>query len=240
MSEKQEQEIQVVQPIASIELLKKSFQDFEKLKAELLTDDDWQQIGEKRHIRRSGFRKIALAFGLSDVIVEQARTDRPDETFTWRIRARAFAKNGRSAEGVGACDSRERNFAHLEHDVYATAHTRAKSRAISDLVAGGAVSAEEVEAERGPAQVDVQRQPVGPPSKAFAFEKPPISTSTRMCSPNQRFSITIASRKASAIVNYDVLESVLLKYGAAQLEQLTFDEAEDAIKMIDALLAGRA
>ena len=59
--------------------------------------------------------------------------------------AEVRAPNGRINTGVGICDSKERNFAHLEHDVYATAHTRAKSRAISDMVAGGVVSAEEME-----------------------------------------------------------------------------------------------
>lgn len=137
-------ELSIVEPIAPIERLADAMKSFERLKRELLTDGDWQQIQGKRYIKRSGFRKIALAFGLSDEILEQARVDRPDGSFTWRIRARAWAKNGRAAEGVGACDSNERSFAHLEHDVYSTAHTRAKSRAISDLVAGGAVSAEEM------------------------------------------------------------------------------------------------
>jgi hypothetical protein len=79
--------------------------------------------------------------------VKEERTEREDGTFFWKIEVKAYAPNGRSCVGVGACDSRERKFAHLKHDVYATAHTRAKSRAISDLVAGGAVSAEEVSEE---------------------------------------------------------------------------------------------
>jgi hypothetical protein len=48
---------------------------------------------------------------------------------------------------VGACASNERRFAHLDHDVRATAHTRGKNRAIADLVGGGEVSAEELEGE---------------------------------------------------------------------------------------------
>ena len=81
---------------------------------------------------------------MSDRIVEQERTDREDGTFTWRIIVEAQAPNGRVCNGVAICDSAERNFAHLEHDVYATCHTRAKNRAISDMVAGGVVSAEEM------------------------------------------------------------------------------------------------
>ena len=58
------------------------------------------------------------------------------------------AQNGRFAFGVGACASNERNFSHVEHDTRSTAHTRAKNRAVSDLIGGGEVSAEEMMAER--------------------------------------------------------------------------------------------
>ncbi len=56
------------------------------------------------------------------------------------------APNGRQTEGVAICTSTEKKFAHPEHDVYTTCHTRAKNRAISDMIAAGEVSAEEMEA----------------------------------------------------------------------------------------------
>jgi hypothetical protein len=133
-----------VAPLVTPEKAAEQWKLFEALKAKLLSEDDYQTIAKKRYIKRSGFRKIAVYFGISDRIVKEERIDREDGTFSWRIIVEAVAPNARNCVGVGACDSRERKFAHLEHDVYATAHTRAKSRAISDLVAGGAVSAEEV------------------------------------------------------------------------------------------------
>lgn len=136
-----------VKPLVSPERAAEDWELFLALKAKLLTDEDYQDIAGKRYIKRSGFRKIAVYFGLSDRILEQERVDRDDGSFFWRIVVEVEAPNGRVSTGVGACDSRERNFAHVEHDVYAIAHTRAKSRAISDMVAGGAVSAEEMEAE---------------------------------------------------------------------------------------------
>ena len=48
----------------------------------------------------------------------------------------------------------------MEHDVYATAHTRAKNRAISDLVGGGEVSAEEMLAMGGALQKQRKPKPV--------------------------------------------------------------------------------
>ena len=139
--------VQPVKPLVTPEQAAEEWARYESLKAKLLNEDDYQNISGKRYIKRSGFRKIAVYFGLSDRILEQDRTDREDGSFFWRIVVEVEAPNGRISTGVGICDSKERNFAHVEHDVYATAHTRAKSRAISDMVAGGAVSAEEMEAE---------------------------------------------------------------------------------------------
>lgn len=143
-----------VLPLVTAEQARDGWAKFEALKAALLTEDDYQKISGKAFIKRSGFRKIAVYFGLSDSILEEERKDREDGSFTWRIMVEARAPNGRTSVGVAICDSTERKFSHLEHDTYSTAHTRAKSRAISDLVGGGAVSAEEMEAtqpeERSP------------------------------------------------------------------------------------------
>lgn len=135
-----------VMPLMNPVEAKAAWELYEKVKGALLSAGDYQAIGGKQYIKRSGFRKIAVAFGISDTIISEERLNRddPEHSFVWRVKVGVSAPNGRSAVGVGACDSKERNFAHLEHDVYSTAHTRAKSRAISDLVAGGALSAEEL------------------------------------------------------------------------------------------------
>lgn len=162
MSEEQSKQIvpAPVLPLVTPEEAAAQWARFEALKSKLLVDDDYQVIQGKRFIKRSGFRKIAVYFGISDRIIKEERQDREDGSFSWRIDVEAVAPNGRSCIGIGACDSRERNFVHLEHDVYATAHTRAKSRAISDMIAGGAVSAEEVsstDTSEGPAGHDMPR-----------------------------------------------------------------------------------
>jgi hypothetical protein len=135
----------VVKPAVSPREAKENWQLFQNLKRELLDKGDYAKIQQKNYIKKSGFRKLAVAFNISDEIIEEERTEREDGSFFWRIKVKATAPNGRCSTGVAICDSRERNFAHVEHDVYATAHTRAKNRAISDLVAGGVVSYEEME-----------------------------------------------------------------------------------------------
>lgn len=139
--------VEPVRPLVSAERAAEDWALFESLKSKLLKAEDYAEIKGAHYIRKSGFRKIAVAFNLSDRIVEQVRTDREDRSFMWRIVIEVEAPNHRVCMGVGICDSAERNFNHIEHDVYATAHTRAKNRAISDMVAGGVVSAEEIDAK---------------------------------------------------------------------------------------------
>ena len=133
----------LTQPVASIEQITKAWNNYQELKNSLLNQNDYQDVKGKKYIKKSGWRKIQTAFGISDELVSEERKDF-DKYFVYEITIKVSAQNGRFAFGVGSCASSERNFAHTEHDVRSTAHTRAKNRAISDLVGGGEVSAEEV------------------------------------------------------------------------------------------------
>src|SRR3954451_22807465 len=140
-------EVGVIRPVASAEEVLAAWQQFQDVKRSLLTLDDYQDIQGRPRIKKSGWRKIAAAFGISDALLREERreVDAPSgRHFVWEVSARAIAPNGRYADAVGSCASTERRFAHLEHDVRSTAHTRAKNRAIADLVGGGEVSAEEI------------------------------------------------------------------------------------------------
>lgn len=134
----------IVEPAVSAEQLVQHMKRFNELKAKLLDKEDVVTIQNKPFVKRSGWRKIALAFNISDEILKEEKQEYQDH-YTWRITVKVTAPNGRSAIGVGACSSNEKTFIHGEHDVYAISHTRAKNRAISDLVGSGEVSAEEIE-----------------------------------------------------------------------------------------------
>jgi uncharacterized small protein (DUF1192 family) len=144
-----ERPVQMIRPIATPEEAFQAWKAFQDLKKRLVTDDDLQNVGGKNAIKKSGWRKIAAAFGLDTELLSERRM--PNESgvgFTVECTVRAIAPNGRHADGVGSFDSTERKMTHPEHDVRATAYTRAANRAISDLVGGGEVSAEEM-GERG-------------------------------------------------------------------------------------------
>lgn len=113
---------------------------------------DWQGKPGTRgaFVKKSGWRKIAKAFGLSVTRVDDGveRDDDGNPLRAWAI-YRAAHSNGQTQDGDGYCSVDESRFAQvkgrqkLENDLRATATTRAKNRAISDLVGMGEVSAEE-------------------------------------------------------------------------------------------------
>ena len=135
----------IVRPAVSAQQAIAAWNEFQDLKRAILQPSDIKKIQGKDFMVKSAWRKFATFFNLNDKIVEEAQTPHSDGNgWTWKIKVECMAPNGRITEGVGMCSTSERTFAHLEHDTYATAHTRAKNRAISDMVAAGEVSAEEV------------------------------------------------------------------------------------------------
>ncbi|MDP2709426.1 MAG: hypothetical protein Q8O93_05310 [bacterium] len=133
----------LLKPVASINDIVAAWQDYQNLKAKLLNESDYQMIQGKNCIKKSGWRKIQTAFSISDELISEERKEYKDY-FVYLTTVKTTAPNGRFVFGIGSCASDERRFAHKEHDVRSTAHTRAKNRGISDLVGGGDVSAEEM------------------------------------------------------------------------------------------------
>lgn len=160
--------------MASIEDILSWMENFAKLKARVIMQNPAYYTrltirGKERVlINRSGWRAIQLAFNISDDIVREETITHPDgKNYTVRIWAKAWhAKSGRQVIGVGSCSTDEpgKIFQHPHHDVYATAHTRAKNRAISDIVGAGEVSAEEM--QDGTAYVPSSSNSMGP-TKTF-------------------------------------------------------------------------
>jgi hypothetical protein len=156
--------LEVLRPVGTNTQIIQAWRDFQALKQVLLVDEDfYTPAGGKPTVRKSGWRKMAVAFGLTDEITEERREYDANEQgqWTWRIKVRVYARGGRSVEGVGACSTRERKFAHLEHDTYAMAHTRAKSRAIADMLGASDQVAEEAP-EDEPEHIPVPIRKPGP------------------------------------------------------------------------------
>lgn len=144
----------LLQPAAPLPDIAEQFRQYDELCKLLLEDDDWQTKGVPRpFLKRSGWRKLATAMG---VTLERRRDHiAQDEGGQWwaLVEYRATAPNGRFADAMAACHQGERKWAHVPHDVIATADTRAKSRACADLFGLGQLSAEEVDAGGEPGEV---------------------------------------------------------------------------------------
>lgn len=134
----------IVRPAVTAIQAVAAWNEFQQLKRAIISKSDLQRIQGKDFIKKSGWRKFAQYFNLTDDIIQEVREPIGNGDWVWTIKVKCLAANGRYTIGVGKCSSDERKFAHAEHDTYATAHTRAKSRAISDMIAAGEVSAEEL------------------------------------------------------------------------------------------------
>jgi hypothetical protein len=150
---------------------------YQELTRKLLDPTDYQATGQKRFKKKSAWRKYANAFHLSDRVVHEeiVRDDDGWPRYA-RVRVAAAYPDGRSAEADHECHITERccprsrgnpcsksgwdkrhiccqagcdGRTHWSHpgDIPATALTRAKNRAISDLIGAGEVSAEEMQGQ---------------------------------------------------------------------------------------------
>jgi hypothetical protein len=129
---------------------------YQELCKQLLDESDYQRDGDRRFKKKSAWRKLATAFDLDvELIREHVERDHSGLPVRAAVIARAIAPSGRFQDGDGYCSIDEPRFEKsggrrkLENDLRTTATTRAKNRAISDLLGTGEVSAEEIAAGAG-------------------------------------------------------------------------------------------
>lgn len=114
----------------------------------MLDETDYQEIKGRRYKKKSAWRKYRRAFNINTEIIEKdiVKTDKGNVIEASFV-IRATLPNGTYVDGWGNCSRGERGFAHPNHDIPATAMTRATNRAIADLIGAGEVTAEEMQAE---------------------------------------------------------------------------------------------
>lgn len=147
--------------IFDIERTEQNIKQWDEVKKKVLSPSDTIRIGKSTYIKRSGWRKLALAANVATTIVEvkteaegQWEPSNEEGDFTAMVKARATASWGRSAEDLGTYSASEfiergskQRLPISRHNVVARAATRAINRAVSDLVGGGVVSAEEMSSD---------------------------------------------------------------------------------------------
>lgn len=136
------QELPLVSPVASNEKILQSWQNFQELKVKLLEPSDFAEVKGEKLAKKSAFRKLALAFGISTELVNEDRIELKDG-MAYLVTMRAISPSGRFMTALASCHSDERKFTKAS-DVRAIAETRATNRAIANLIGWSAPSAEEV------------------------------------------------------------------------------------------------
>lgn len=131
---------------------------YDRACASLIGDNDVQVEGDRTFKKKSAWRKLGRHFQLSTFVVAskidyvsnvELEEDRLILVATCVVRAAAVW--GQSSEAIGACGTDEESGQRVITiaDALATAETRATNRAISNLIAMGEVSAEEVRTADG-------------------------------------------------------------------------------------------
>lgn len=122
-----------LRPVQSIDIIVEAYNEYNRLKTRLLNKNDYHEVSGKVFIKKSWMKKLATAFWISVEIIREKRLDFEDY-FIYECTSRAIAPSGRFADSVASCSSKERKFAHPDHDVRSIASTRSTNRSISDLI----------------------------------------------------------------------------------------------------------
>lgn len=141
----------------------------------LVGPNDVQQEGARTFKKKSAWRKLARHFGISCELVRIERETLPSGDFLATVVARAVAPWGQHYEEVGACCTDEATGRRVitVADAIATASTRASNRAVSNLIAMGEVSAEEI-GDRGEAPAPRARAASSGGGRRMPFGKPDV------------------------------------------------------------------
>jgi hypothetical protein len=127
-----------------------AIQAFEATCRGVLRAEDWQQAPDGRFVVRTGWLRLMLAYSLSDSVLDRVVELTPAGNVNRATTmVEVTAANGRHSTGVGVASLKERcgrkcapncngrkHWTHSDHDISATSHTRALSRAICNIVGG--------------------------------------------------------------------------------------------------------
>ena len=135
-----EHETQLVkqESVIDVNQLKKRYDTIQKIKSEILTEDDFVELSNgTKATRKSGWLRYAVAFGLSfEILNERKEFDATDpKKFAYHITVKCTdPTKTRITEAVGSCTLNEKSTFTTEHIVRAMADTRATERAIIKML----------------------------------------------------------------------------------------------------------
>ncbi|MFL5912739.1 MAG: hypothetical protein ACJ768_19510 [Gaiellaceae bacterium] len=147
-----EQQLALLEDPKRLELLQRLAGAYDKACRALLGPGDVQVDGKNKDgtprefKKKSAWRKLGRYFGISTRILSESIEQLGEGEFIAKCVVRGTSPWGQEIDATGACGSDEEEGRRriTMADAVATAQTRAANRAVSDLVAMGEVSAEEI------------------------------------------------------------------------------------------------
>lgn len=250
------------------------WKEYQDLTHQLLDDSDYQSIGKKKFKKKSAWRKYARAFNISDrVTYEEIIREEDGFPIYARIRVEARHTNGRTSEADHECHISERccpaahglpcdksswnshsccargcvGRQHWSHpgDIPATATTRAKNRAISDLIGAGEVSAEEMDGQRHAGVIDGEARDLGPAEGSNGSGESPIHTNGGATIRNPSEPATDQQKRALFAVgsnlgwDSDRTKREVVDFCGSEIDELTKGQASRTIDQFNAVYKAR-
>lgn len=192
----------ILRPADSLDHIAEAFREYQRVCETILDASDYQTYEGKPRKKKSAWRKLATAFNVSTRVVEkEIERDAARNVLSAFFTVEASAGN-RCTNGSGYCEITEKccatrtggkcrkaawkghfccengcdgrkHWSHANHDIIATAETRAKNRAIADLIGCGEVSAEELTDEQPGENAPGHAASPAPPQHTPQAPKPP-------------------------------------------------------------------
>lgn|SRR5690554_599715 len=216
----------MIMPAATVEEAVQAFETYQALRDRLGKPEDFQTFKDKKgetHTfpKKSFVRKVQRFFNVScEIIQDEPLTDpKTGRIIAWLAKARAVhLATGAYQEADGSCGFDEKSTAQQTiHNIRAHAITRAKNRAILDLVGFGEVSAEELNerAYQQPARQQTQQ------------------TSSNLATIKQKKAIYAKAKEKG--LNDDQIKKLVHYHLQRETNNMTKQEASDLIKLVEGM-----
>jgi len=223
----------MIMPAGTVEQALQAFNQYQELKKKLGNADDFQAIktkdGVKYHPKKSFVRKVQRFFNVScEIIQDEPLRDEKGQIIAWLAKARAIHMGtGAYQEADGSCgfDEKVDKYGKPDkkrqtiHNIRAHAITRAKNRAILDLVGFGEVSAEEIVGDEYTA------------SATTVEPEPAQQTDSNLATIKQKKTI-YAKAKGKGLTD-DQIKKLVRYHLQRDTNNMTKQEASELIKLVD-------
>ena len=224
----------VLRPVGSVEQILQAWQMFQELKRAIITEEDYylDERG-KPQLKIGGWRKLAIAYGLTTELLSEDRLADNVDPREWvaRVVLRVRARGGRVATGIGYFSTREIKHKYLEdnsvvhptktdksgapipvpleHITTTRAYTRALKRAVQDMI--GPVEHEDEDLE----EPDKPSPPPQAPQPGSV--KPPVQPGQQRVDAGQR----------AVVIRF--LEEILAE---DLMQRIRIEEDEDVLRVV--------